>query len=77
MRQKRSFIKTLDTVVTYIILISVALVFFFPCLWLILASFSKSGTIYSFDGFFPAEYSFDSFRCYLPIPLSIIIQNGF
>ena len=62
MRQKRSFIKTLDTVVTYIILISVALVFFFPCLWLILASFSKSGTIYSFDGFFPAEYSFDSFR---------------
>lgn len=62
MRQKRSFIKTLDTVVTYIILILVALVFFFPCLWLILASFSKSGTIYSFDGFFPAEYSLDSFR---------------
>jgi arabinogalactan oligomer/maltooligosaccharide transport system permease protein len=62
MRQKRSFIKNLDTVVTYIILILVALVFFFPCLWLILASFSKSGTIYSFDGFFPAEYSLNSFR---------------
>ncbi len=62
MRKKRSFIKSLDTIVTYIILILVALVFFFPCLWLILASFSKSGTIYSFDGFFPTEYSLDSFR---------------
>ncbi len=62
MRQKQSFIKNLDTIVTYIILILVALVFFFPCLWLILASFSKSGTIYSFDGFFPTEYSLDSFR---------------
>lgn len=35
---------------------------FFPCLWLILASFSKSGTIYSFNGFFPKEYSFASFQ---------------
>ena len=40
----------------------VAFVFFFPCLWLILASLSKSGSIYSFDGFFPADYSFDSFK---------------
>lgn len=62
MRQKRSLIKSLDTIVTYLILILVALVFFFPCLWLILASFSKSGTIYSFDGFFPTEYSLNSFR---------------
>lgn len=53
--------KALDTGVTYLILIAVAFVFFFPCLWLILASFSKSGTIYSFDGFFPAEYSLASF----------------
>lgn len=34
----------------------------FPILWLILASFSKSGSIYSFDGFFPTAYSFASFE---------------
>lgn len=39
-----------------------AFIFFFPCLWLILASFSKSGTIYSFEGFFPTEYSLASFK---------------
>lgn len=61
MMKKQSFLKILDTTVTYIILIAVAAIFFFPCLWLILASFSKSGTIYSFDGFFPTEYSFNSF----------------
>ncbi|WP_315460116.1 sugar ABC transporter permease, partial [uncultured Streptococcus sp.] len=36
-------------------------IFLFPCLWLILASFSKSGTIYSFEGFFPKSYSLNSF----------------
>lgn len=51
-----------DTAVTYIILIVVAFVFFFPCLWIILASFSKSGSIYSFDGFFPKSYSLDTFK---------------
>lgn len=61
MMKKQSFLKILDTTVTYIILIAVAAIFFFPCLWLILSSFSKSGTIYSFDGFFPTEYSFNSF----------------
>lgn len=54
--------KALNVVITYCILIIVAFIFFFPCLWLILASFSKSGSIYSFDGFFPAEYSFDAFK---------------
>lgn len=62
MKQKRKLFSSLDVIVTYTILILVALIFFFPCLWLILASFSKSGTIYSFDGFFPSEYSLDSFR---------------
>ena len=62
MKQKRKMFSSLDVIVTYTILILVALIFFFPCLWLILASFSKSGTIYSFDGFFPSEYSLDSFR---------------
>ncbi len=54
--------KILDITITYCILIIVAFIFFFPCLWLILASFSKSGSIYSFDGFFPKEYSFDAFK---------------
>lgn len=46
---------------TYIILLAVCFVFFFPILWLILASFSKSGSIYSFKGFFPTEFGFNSF----------------
>ncbi len=51
-----------DRSITYLILLMVAFIFFFPCLWLILASFSASGSIYSFEGFFPAEYSMDSFQ---------------
>lgn len=51
-----------DVSITYIVLIAVCFVFFFPCLWLILASFSKSGSIYSFDGFFPDEYSMATFK---------------
>ena len=54
--------KVLGVLITYCILIIVSFIFFFPCLWLILASFSKSGSIYSFDGFFPQEYGFDAFR---------------
>lgn len=54
--------KILNVVITYCVLLIVAFVFFFPCLWLILASFSKSGSIYSFDGFFPTEYSLDTFK---------------
>ena len=55
-------VRALDTVVTYLILIVVCFVFLFPCLWLILASFSKSGSIYSFEGFFPSVYSMDTFK---------------
>ncbi|MDE5909095.1 MAG: sugar ABC transporter permease [Lachnospiraceae bacterium] len=62
MRKNLSAGKILDTAITYMILLAVAFVFFFPCLWLILASFSKSGSIYSFDGFFPAQYSTASFE---------------
>lgn len=63
--KKRSGVKIgkiADVSITYILLIAVAFIFFFPCLWLILASFSKSGSIYSFDGFFPQEYSLASFE---------------
>lgn len=54
--------RIIDAAVTHVILIAVAFIFFFPCLWLILASFSKSGSIYSFKGFFPSAYSLDTFR---------------
>ncbi len=47
---------------TYLIILIVSFVFLFPILWLTLASFSKSGSIYSFDGFFPKEFSFASFQ---------------
>lgn len=62
MKRKWKITDILDTSLTYVILLAVAFIFFFPCLWLILASFSKSGSIYSFEGFFPGEYSLDSFR---------------
>lgn len=62
MRKKFKWSRVLDTGITYLLLAAVAFIFFFPCLWLILASFSKSGTIYSFQGFFPQEYSFASFQ---------------
>lgn len=53
--------KIIDILITYCLLIVVAFVFLFPCLWLILASFSSSGNLYSIPGFFPESYSFQSF----------------
>lgn len=53
--------KIVHVVLTYLVLIAVAFVFLFPILWLVLASFSKSGSLYSFKGFFPSEYSLDTF----------------
>lgn len=47
--------------ITYIVLLAVCFIFLFPILWLVLASLSKSGSLYSFKGFFPTEYSFDTF----------------
>ena len=51
-----------DKLITYLIILIVAFVFFFPILWLLLASFSASGSIYSFNGFFPTSYSFATFK---------------
>lgn len=56
------FRKALDIFFTYLGLLVISAVFLFPCLWLVLASFSKSGSIYDFAGFFPGSYSFDTFR---------------
>lgn len=54
--------KWIDFVVTHAVLIAVSLFFAFPVLWLLLASFSRSGSIYDIDGFFPAEFSFASYQ---------------
>ncbi len=61
-RKHFTFKSTFEVVITYIILIAVAFVFFFPVFWLILASFSKTGSIYDFKGFFPSELSLDTFK---------------
>ena len=37
--------KIVHVVLTYLVLIAVAFVFLFPILWLVLASFSKSGSL--------------------------------
>jgi len=63
MRKKKYSVSTiLDTTVTYVILIAISLIFLFPVLWLVLASFSKSGSIYDLEGFFPTEYSLKGYR---------------
>ena len=51
-----------DKFLTYSILIIVSLIFVFPCFWLVISCFSKSGDMYSFNGFFPSEYSLDRFK---------------
>lgn len=50
-----------DAVVTHIVLIAVCFIFFFPVLWIIMSSFSKSGSIYDIHGFFPDELSMASY----------------
>ena len=47
---------------TYSALIIIAAIFAFPVLWLVLASFSESGSMYTFRGFFPSAYSVETFR---------------
>ena len=54
--------KVLDASVTYIILIAVCFVFFFPVFWLGMASFSKGGSIYDLDGFFPKQFSLNGYK---------------
>ena len=51
----------IDSLATHILLIAICFVFFFPVLWLILASFSKSGSIYDIEGFFPDSFSLASY----------------
>lgn len=58
MRRMKRFIESSSL---YVLILLVSLIFLFPCIWLLLASFSRSGTIYSFKGFFPKSYSLHSF----------------
>lgn len=51
----------MDCIVTHILLIAVCFVFAFPVLWLVMASFSKSGSIYDIQGFFPDTLSLSSY----------------
>lgn len=63
MKKKRFFTSSrLDSIVTHIILIAVCVVFVFPVLWLVMASFSKSGSIYDIEGFFPDTLSLSSYK---------------
>lgn len=50
-----------DAVITYAILIIVCLIFVFPVFWIVISSFSKSGSIYDYDGFFPKSLSVQSY----------------
>lgn len=52
---------TIDAIITYIILICICFIFLFPVLWLVLSSFSKSGSIYDLHGFFPKAYSLQGY----------------
>ncbi|MBQ7360652.1 MAG: ABC transporter permease subunit [Lachnospiraceae bacterium] len=61
MKKKLKLSSCVDTIVTHIVLIAVCFVFFFPVLWLILSSFSKSGSIYDLEGFFPKAYSLQGY----------------
>lgn len=54
--------EAVDAVITHVVLIAVCCVFLFPIVWLVLSSFSKSGSIYDIDGFIPSELSLDSYR---------------
>lgn len=54
--------KIFGVAITYLVLLIVCFVFLFPILWLVLASFSKTGSLYDFNGFFPTGFSLDSFK---------------
>lgn len=56
---KKSFF---DSLWTYAVLIIVCLIFVFPVFWIVISSFSSSGSIYDYDGFFPKKLSLESYR---------------
>lgn len=69
--------KVLNIVLVYCLLLIVSTIFFFPCLWLILSSFSKTGSLYDINGFFPKSILLMLLLNYLLTLHNIIIQNGY
>lgn len=62
MKKKKFFTANrIDSIVTHIVLIAVCAVFAFPVVWLVMSSFSKSGSIYDIEGFFPDTLSLSSY----------------
>lgn len=57
---KTSYI--VNSTFVYLGILIISFIFLFPVLWLVLASFSNSGSMYSFNGFFPNKYSLNSFK---------------
>lgn len=53
--------KVLTALWTYCLLVIVAFIFVFPCLWLVMGSFSATGNLYNIDGFFDTRLSVDAF----------------
>ncbi|WP_248406111.1 hypothetical protein [Butyrivibrio fibrisolvens] len=65
-----------EVVITYIILILVSFIFFFPVLWLVMASFSATGSIYDYDGFFQRALVQEPIISFLMILQCMIIRHG-
>lgn len=61
-QDKRMTHKKWGAVVAYGALIIVSFIYLFPCLWIILSSFSKSGSLFTFHGFFPEEYALTTYK---------------
>ncbi|MBO4678666.1 MAG: ABC transporter permease subunit [Lachnospiraceae bacterium] len=61
-KRRPGFKQVFDATWTYAVLILVSVVFLFPIAWIVLASFSRSGSIYDIDGFFPKAFSLDSYK---------------
>ena len=60
--KKLTWRKVLDWAGTHAVLLVVCFLFFFPVLWLVLASFSATGSIYDLKGFFPSSYSLAGYK---------------
>ena len=52
--------RAVESVWSYALLVVIAFVFLFPCVWLITSSFRSTGSIYDYVGFFPESFSFST-----------------
>ena len=54
--------RAVKTALVYLLVLIVSFLFAFPCIWLVLSAFNAEGDLLTLEGFFPQEYSFDTFR---------------